>query len=111
MHAQGYTAEEILLEIILDSLRAIEHYTRGWYKYSEDNYMNAVCIGKIEMSLETLCIVKDGYNRVIKQLHLIERNDTPILQRWTKDGWQDIDMVTLCLLFDVNYFDMVRISK
>lgn len=107
-YAVGYTAEEILREIILDDLRTIERHLCGWYDVQEDKYMNAVCTSTIERSLESLCIVKDGYRKVISSLHLIERRSKPIIQLWTKDGWVDINMPYLCAIFDVDYYTMVK---
>lgn len=108
MHAQGYTAEEILREIILDDLRTIERHICGWYDIQEDKYMNAVCTSTIERCLESLCIIKDGYRKVISSLHLIERRSKPTIQMWTKDGWIDINMLHLCAMFDVDYYTMVK---
>lgn len=111
MHKNGFTTQEVLIELVLNSLRTIEHYTRGWFKYNESKFLNGSCVGAIEQALEQLSIVKTGYLAVIQPFHLVDRAGEPIIQIFVGDAWRDIDMQKLCALFDVDYYTMVRLDK
>ncbi|MEE1006796.1 MAG: hypothetical protein U0L66_06340 [Acutalibacteraceae bacterium] len=111
MQKEGFTAQEVLRELVLNSLRSIEHYTRGWYNYDESKFLNGSCVGMIEQALEQLSIVKTGYLAVIQPFHLVDRAGEPIIQIFVGDTWRDIDMQNLCALFDVDYYTMVKLDN
>lgn len=99
-----YTSKKIVMEIVLLQLRVIESRFNHWYKYTDSEWLNGVWVGEVEHALRILSICKNGYDWVVPEFKLEERQEMPHIQYQGRD----ISLDTLCDMFKVDYYRCIK---
>lgn len=108
MEQNGFTAQEVLRDIVLDCLITIELHQKNWCTYGDSPYIYGCNTSQIELSLEMLGIVKKGYFGT-EQLFKLERTDDKAdLQVLTPIGYQTITIVDLSEMFGYDYETKIK---